>query len=133
MKRYTLKFVSGPNEGKFVGNNPTLGTRISVSKGNPKLWSSLSGAKDYLYVIGVRYGKATVASQLKAIPLWLVGEDQLPFTVHIYEYERGWGSRHEGTHGFPTAEEADAFCVDYNKDNTDEVVPDYYWAAKRIN
>lgn len=136
MKRYVLKFISGPNKGKFVGDNPTLGKRVSVSKRNPRLWTSSSGATKYLSTIGVLYQKAKTASQLKVISLWLIEENQLPIKVDIWEHERGWGSQIDSTKRFPTVEEADAYVKGYNKTYNPPVdslndVPDWYMVAKR--
>ena len=136
MKRYVLKFISGSNKGKFVGDNPTLGARISVSKRNPRLWTSSNSAIKYLHTVGFLCQTAITASQLKAVPLWLVEEDQLPIKVDIWEHERGWGSKVDSTKGFLTTEEADAYVEGYNKKYNPPVasldhVPDWYMVAKR--
>jgi hypothetical protein len=49
--------------------------------------------------------------------------------VDIFEYERGWGRRHEGAKFFDDENEAYQFVRDYNSENTETVVPDWYMAA----
>ena len=134
MKQYALKFTSGANKGKFVGKRSlsrSSRSAVSISKRDPRLWNSKQAANQYLNTLFMFKSKS--AEQLMIVPLWLVEENQLPFEVHIMEYERGWGSKHEGTRYFLTAKEADAFCTDYNKGNTAKVVPDCYWVARRVN
>lgn len=53
----------------------------------------------------------------------------MPWKVNIYEYERGFGRRLEGTETFQERETADAFVEDYNAGNTAEIVPDCYFKA----
>lgn len=53
-------------------------------------------------------------------------------TVHIVEYERGWGSRLEDVIAFASRADALSFCEDFNKDNTDDVVPDWYMVARIV-
>lgn len=127
MKRYALRFTSGQHKGKFVGDKSTSGSRVSVSIKNPRIWTSTLSLGQYLRSPSIE-GK-----EVEIVPLWLLEEDQLPFEVHIMEYERGFGSRHEGTKRFPTLKEAEAFCEDYNKDNTESSVPDYYWVAQIVS
>jgi hypothetical protein len=50
--------------------------------------------------------------------------------VLIIESERGWGSKVEDTKEFDTHEEAVAFCDNFNKDNTETTVPDWYMYAR---
>ena len=136
MKRYVLKFVKGPNEGKFVGNNHTLAGRVSISKRDPKLFTSRSAVTKHLWTIAALYKKPKTVEQLKVVPLWLVGEDQLPIKVDIWEHERGWGSKVDSTKSFVTVEEADAYVKGYNEKYNPPVdslsdVPDWYMVAKR--
>ena len=49
--------------------------------------------------------------------------------VVIIESERGWGQRIDETKEFPTYEEAVAFCEEFNKDNNQSTVPDWYMRA----
>lgn len=59
-------------------------------------------------------------------------KEQLPqrVRVRVWEYERGWGSRLDDTLYFDTKEEAEAYCKDFNKDNTAAVAPDWYMVAR---
>lgn len=50
--------------------------------------------------------------------------------VGIFEYEKGWGSKCDEIREFPSPALAEAFCKDYNKRNTDKVVPDWYMVAR---
>lgn len=50
--------------------------------------------------------------------------------VLVKEYERGWGLRIEDTLYFDTREEAVAYCVNFNKNNTKTYVPDWYMVAE---
>lgn len=47
--------------------------------------------------------------------------------VRVTEYERGWGSRPEGTLVFRTEEERKQFLADMINERTGKDVPDYYW------
>jgi hypothetical protein len=58
----------------------------------------------------------------------LVSKDSTVFLVRVTEYERGWGSRPEGTLIFRSEEDRTQFLADMVKENSDPVVPDYYWA-----
>ena len=51
------------------------------------------------------------------------------FYVDVMEFERGWGSRVDETKSFATREEADKFVNDFNSQNTDDPVPDWYMVA----
>jgi len=53
------------------------------------------------------------------------------YVVPMYESERGWGAKVDGYAGpFPSMERAMAFKVAHNrKNNSEEIVPDYYIAA----
>lgn len=53
------------------------------------------------------------------------------FRVEIMEYERGWAKLDE-VKFFDSMEDAEAFCKDYNKDNTASVVPDWYMTARYV-
>lgn len=52
--------------------------------------------------------------------------------VEIMEYERGWGVTLDEIKFFDSKEDAEAFCADYNKDNTAKVVPDWYMVARYV-
>lgn len=49
--------------------------------------------------------------------------------VQIIESERGWGQKVEETIYFDTKEEAEKYCVEYNSQNKDNSVPDWYMYA----
>ena len=49
--------------------------------------------------------------------------------VNIIESERGWGQKIDSVKHFDTREEAEAFCVEYNKENNKYIVPDWYMYA----
>lgn len=55
------------------------------------------------------------------------------FKISIWEYERGWGSRLDDVKEFDTAEEADAFIINFNSKNNEEEIPDWYMVASRNN
>jgi hypothetical protein len=50
--------------------------------------------------------------------------------VAIIESERGWGQKIDEVREFESYEDAKRFQVDFNKDNTELVVPDWYMAAQ---
>ena len=50
--------------------------------------------------------------------------------VDIWEYERGWGSRIDETKEFQTMEAAEDFIKEFNAENTELTVPDWYMVAK---
>jgi hypothetical protein len=51
--------------------------------------------------------------------------------VLIIESEKGWGSHVDDTKEFPTLEEAEQFCKDYNnKHNPIGPTPDWYMYAR---
>lgn len=50
-------------------------------------------------------------------------------TVHIMEYERGWGSKIDEVKTFDTPELAADFCKTYNAKNNLDYVPDWYMVA----
>lgn len=52
--------------------------------------------------------------------------------VVLMEYERGWGSRVDESIEFPTKEEAEKYCKEFNSKNTDNVVPDWYMTAEIV-
>jgi len=55
--------------------------------------------------------------------------------VECWEYESGWGQSSMGKSYFDTRAEADAYVLDYNKDNTAKSAPSQYFKAdspKRI-
>ena len=53
-----------------------------------------------------------------------------PWRVVIIESERGWGSKIDSIKRFATKDEALAFQTDFNKDNTETAVPDWYIVAQ---
>lgn len=50
--------------------------------------------------------------------------------VQCWESEAGWGKSSMGVSYFDTETEADAYVLDYNKDNTAKTVPSYYFYAE---
>lgn len=52
--------------------------------------------------------------------------------VEIIESERGWGQKIDEVKEFPTPEEAEAFCREYNRKHNPprETVPDWYMYAR---
>lgn len=52
------------------------------------------------------------------------------YRVDIYEYERGFGRRHEGVKFFDDEAKALNYVRDYNSRNTANYVPDCYWKAE---
>ena len=50
--------------------------------------------------------------------------------VQCWESERGWGTSSMGISYFDTEADADAYVLDYNKDNTADEVPDCYFYAE---
>ena len=53
----------------------------------------------------------------------------LAYRVSIIESERGWGQRLDEEKYFNSEVEAKAFCVEYNRQNNKEQVPDWYMYA----
>ena len=51
------------------------------------------------------------------------------YKVEIIESERGWGQRIDEIKYFDSEPEAKAFCVEFNKANNLEHVPDWYMYA----
>ena len=51
------------------------------------------------------------------------------WTVECFESERGWGRSLLSTELFDSKVEADAYVLDYNKENTANSAPDYYCFA----
>lgn len=49
--------------------------------------------------------------------------------VLIIESERGWGQRVDSIQNFDTREKAISFCEEFNRDNNEPVVPDWYMFA----
>lgn len=49
--------------------------------------------------------------------------------VIIIESERGWSTKIDEVKYFDTKGEAEAFCKDFNKDNPEDRVPDWYMMA----
>lgn len=52
-----------------------------------------------------------------------------PWVVEMLEYERGWGSKVDDRKVFATEEEGLEFVKEFNSDNTEEEVPDWYMVA----
>jgi hypothetical protein len=50
--------------------------------------------------------------------------------VYIIESERGWGQKVDEVKEFPTREEAEKFVREYNSQNTEPTVPDWYMYAQ---
>ncbi len=116
MKRYALKYVSGPHKGKWQGS---MGPwhRSSTS---PKLYTKKGMAEKYCVF------------EQEVVTFHLVEEDQLPIKVAIIESERGWGAKVDQIRKFATVGEADAFVKEYNSGNTGESAPDWYMYAERM-
>ncbi len=51
------------------------------------------------------------------------------YKVEIIESERGWGQKVDEVKYFDNEKEAKAFCERYNRENTSDVVPDWYMVA----
>ena len=51
------------------------------------------------------------------------------FRVDLVEHERGWGSRIDETLYFDNEEEAKAYVKNFNSQNTEVTVPDWYMVA----
>jgi len=54
-------------------------------------------------------------------------------TVHIEEYERGWGSRLDSVLEFDYLEDAQAFVTGFYSKNDKDVVPDWYMTADIVS
>ena len=50
--------------------------------------------------------------------------------VVIIESERGWGQRVDDVKYFDSKKDAEDYCREYNKSNTDDVAPDWYMKAE---
>ncbi len=50
--------------------------------------------------------------------------------VTIIESERGWGQKVDGVKKFESYEEAKQFQIEFNKENTALVAPDWYIVAR---
>ena len=50
--------------------------------------------------------------------------------VVIIESERGWGQRIDEVKEFDTREQAEDFVEEFNADNTEDTVPDWYMYAR---
>ncbi len=55
----------------------------------------------------------------------------MKYKVYIMEYERGWGSRLEDTLQFDTQEEQEQYIKEFNAQNTETSVPDWYMVATK--
>ena len=55
------------------------------------------------------------------------------FKVQIIESERGWGQKTDSIEEFDTYEQAVARIKDFNKDNNEDKVPDWYMYARPLN
>lgn len=51
--------------------------------------------------------------------------------VEIIESERGWGQKVEEVKFFDNQQEAEAFVQEFNSQNTETTVPDWYMYATR--
>lgn len=51
------------------------------------------------------------------------------YSVDLYEYERGWGSKLDETYYFRSKILADNYARDFNSKNTEKSVPDWYMIA----
>lgn len=60
-------------------------------------------------------------------------ETKFKFIVDVIESERGWGQKLDEQKEFETYEGAVDFIKDFNKDNTQSVVPDWYMYARPNN
>ena len=49
--------------------------------------------------------------------------------VQVIEYERGWGNRLDFEKEFETYEEARTWQIEFNSQNDEEIVPDWYMMA----
>ena len=117
MKRYALRYVSGPFKGLWQGSMGSW----HKSPSTPKLYTKRGMAEKYRKV------------DQEIVTFVLVEQDQLPIKVDIWEHERGWGAKIDSTRGFLTVKEADQYCYDYNKRHNPPVerVPDWYMVALR--
>ena len=52
--------------------------------------------------------------------------------VNIIESERGWGSKIDEVKEFETLELAEAFCTEFNAQNTEPTAPDWYMRAEVV-
>lgn len=50
--------------------------------------------------------------------------------VYIIESEAGWGQKVDEVKEFPSVEEAEAFCREYNSKNNLPTTPDWYMYAR---
>lgn len=55
------------------------------------------------------------------------------FIVDVIESERGWGQKLDERKEFNSYEEAATFINDFNKDNNESTVPDWYMYATPNN
>lgn len=60
-------------------------------------------------------------------------ETTFKFKVQIREFERGWGNKIDEIKEFNTAEEANTFITEFNSNNTEDTVPDWYMQASKYN
>lgn len=54
---------------------------------------------------------------------------EVKYVVDLFEYERGWGPRHDETLYFDTEKEAIDYVNEFNSKNTETRVPDWYMKA----
>jgi hypothetical protein len=52
--------------------------------------------------------------------------------VYIIESERGWGQKIDEVKEFDTLELAETFVTEFNSQNTDSKVPDWYMRAEVV-
>ena len=57
-------------------------------------------------------------------------EIAMKFKVYFWEYERRWGSRLDFISEYDTYEEAAKVINEFNSENTDDPVPDWYMVAR---
>lgn len=60
-------------------------------------------------------------------------ENEFKFKVALIESERGWGQKVDEVKSFDSYSEAEVFIKEFNSKNNEDVVPDWYMYAKRIN
>jgi phage-related minor tail protein len=77
--------------------------------------------------------KLVLYSLIKKIQGVMNTDKSSKIMVQIIESERGWGQRIDEVKEFDTYEKALAFVRDYNKDNNESTVPDWYMYAQIVN
>lgn len=86
--------------------------------------------------IGECYGglpsEALLEEQWLELPFLKPEDVTNKVTVHIMEYEKGWGSSIDEIKYFDTHELAVTFCKEFNSKNTELETPDWYMIAKIV-